>query len=1542
MKVKKITLILALFMVLVCCLGAVSAAEDAGSDVAASDDVSVDEAVGEIDSNDESISANEQADNVDDTNSALSAQQNNDTSSEPILEEQNNQEPLKSGTKTVDVTSYEELVNTINSAVEDSENNIYIINLNSGSYKKPTTTLNPGNYHPKIIINGNHQILYDNPSIFGTLDIKNMCEIEINNLTFRHGLKSYVNLFLDNVTLYSTMTSYSGNNLTIQNMILTKKITNNGNLIIGENVSFNGGSIGGSGKVITDDEEAILPYMTAYNGDYIIKDTTISTARTNYGNLIIKNTTINAKITNKGNLTICDDVVLGSSFTLVNTGNLTSNKTELADYVTIYEGNNIITGKNINVEKTNNGNLTIINSNINAKITNNGNLTLSNDISNPSFDIVNNGNLILDNLTINTIIRNYGSITIGNNVTYGDNFLITISDNVITNGTTNIASHLVVLNGDYTIGNTTDTSSHDNYGILTYINSTITGAIRNYGSIIFKNSTINSRIQSTSGTLTFEDDVIFGSNFALIGNAQIIINDVNKIVPYMNIYSGDYLIENLTISQEKTNTKNLTIRNSILNAKFTNEGNLTIENSTINQISNTGIVTIINSTINNTLENNGILIIGDNIIIGSKCLITGSGKVIADNINEIFPYINTFAGEAVIELGNYNKPIQNSGNLTIENSTLSENIFNWQNGYLTLKNSTIMTYVQNMGILECLNSTLNNTIVNTGTLIISDDTIIGENFKLQGKGSLIINDTHPAYQDLLDFVTVYSGNIVLNNKTIDAPKTNKGTLALNNCTIDSTINNMGRIIIDDDTVFGTNAKITGDGEIVINDISKILPIIDAINGNYVIEDAILTKSYIFDDMVTLINCTITNPENINYGTLILKNCTVDVGTDNTFLTNYGTVTISKDTKIIGKIDDLVDGVIDEGAPKTWVVNDRTINIYFDEDGYLTSRVNPGDTLDIRGTIKLKKSLIINKPVNIISSTKDAYIDLNTTGGSYFGENPGSCFSITKDGAYTNVTGIYFHNTQLWIYNTHHVTLDGISAVVEDQRVGSGVGQTSIRENSSYITVKNSYFYTKDNGGSSTLVLAWANYCTLENNTIVGVGEVGNLLYLTTYNVDIPQGSIVNSYNKIINNRITGPDQAAGICFGICICGYGNLVDNNTLTYSGQGIMFQWGSGVTGVEQDESLIGSGDNIVSNNKLYGGCGVEAGDIVYNNYMEGKLSVRANSTAYNNTATGLSVGPNSKAYNNTISGKVTFNAAAKDATIENNTIKGDIEIPSTVTNVTLKGNEITGSIILDGSNNKISNNRITTTGEYAVYSNKLGKNNNLTDNYMVANGKVGNDAVSLRDPSNVIASAGVATKVEVSVPGEVTVNKTVQVTVKLTDANGNPIDGQVTVSSALGSETVNVTKGTGVYQYTPKAIGEDTISVKFAGKDTFYLSSNSSNVKVVAEQQKTPVKPAAKTVVSLSFVKAPKKVSKKAKKLILSAKLKINGKLAKGKKLTFKFKGKTFKVKTNKKGVAKLTIKSKVLKKLLKKVKAGKKVKYQVSYGKKTVKKTLKVKK
>lgn len=83
---------------------------------------------------------------------------------------------------------------------------------------------------------------------------------------------------------------------------------------------------------------------------------------------------------------------------------------------------------------------------------------------------------------------------------------------------------------------------------------------------------------------------------------------------------------------------------------------------------------------------------------------------------------------------------------------------------------------------------------------------------------------------------------------------------------------------------------------------------------------------------------------------------------------------------------------------------------------------------------------------------------------------------------------------------------------------------------------------------------------------------------------------------------------------------------------------------------------------------------------------------------------------------------------------------------------------------------------------------------------------------------------------------------------------------------------------------------------------------------------------------------KVKKSAKKLVIKATLKIDGKAVKYKKLNFKFNKIKYTARTNKNGVAKITIPKSVLKKL----KKGKKVKYQVTYGKKTVKLSTKVKK
>ncbi|PWB88282.1 Ig-like domain repeat protein [Methanobrevibacter thaueri] len=93
--------------------------------------------------------------------------------------------------------------------------------------------------------------------------------------------------------------------------------------------------------------------------------------------------------------------------------------------------------------------------------------------------------------------------------------------------------------------------------------------------------------------------------------------------------------------------------------------------------------------------------------------------------------------------------------------------------------------------------------------------------------------------------------------------------------------------------------------------------------------------------------------------------------------------------------------------------------------------------------------------------------------------------------------------------------------------------------------------------------------------------------------------------------------------------------------------------------------------------------------------------------------------------------------------------------------------------------------------------------------------------------------------------------------------------------------------------------------------------------------------KSIITAKNINAKK--SAKAVKIKVTLKM-VNKKYLKNKKITLKFNKKTFKAKTNKKGVATFTIKNSVYKKL----KTNKKYTYQVIYGKDNVKKTIKFKK
>ena len=422
-----------------------------------------------------------------------------------------------------------------------------------------------------------------------------------------------------------------------------------------------------------------------------------------------------------------------------------------------------------------------------------------------------------------------------------------------------------------------------------------------------------------------------------------------------------------------------------------------------------------------------------------------------------------------------------------------------------------------------------------------------------------------------------------------------------------------------------------------------------------------------------------------------------------------------------------------------IVTNETFFDYF-INGTLADYVPEGATLDFRGKFyshdDVKFDLVINKPINMISTTGDAFIDLNTTAGSLLGENPGSCFTINNGGSGSNVSGIIFHNTQVWIYDAHNVVLNNISVIVENKRVGSGVGTTAIRHGSTNVTLKNSYIYTSNNGGSSSIVLTHVQNCTVENNTIVGEGNVGNLLYLNTFN---DAGcDLSNDYNKIINNKITGPSPAAGICYGIGINGNNNLIAGNVINYAGNGIVPAWGATPN------------NNTYCGNVLIGGASmsVAASSIAYNNTVSGTLTIGSGSVAYNNTAKAISVSSNSVVSNSSATATLTVQAGAKvanvtaaslsvngkNAVIENVSISGVGTIRSSATNTTLINSTFGDMLTVQSAKNTIKyNNIVLATGDAAILA--TGGDNVITNNYLIAGDKLGDNAVNSTVETNIV---------------------------------------------------------------------------------------------------------------------------------------------------------------------------------------------------------------
>jgi hypothetical protein len=191
----------------------------------------------------------------------------------------------------------------------------------------------------------------------------------------------------------------------------------------------------------------------------------------------------------------------------------------------------------------------------------------------------------------------------------------------------------------------------------------------------------------------------------------------------------------------------------------------------------------------------------------------------------------------------------------------------------------------------------------------------------------------------------------------------------------------------------------------------------------------------------------------------------------------------------------------------------------------------------------------------------------------------------------------------------------------------------------------------------------------------------------------------------------------------------------------------------------------------------------------------------------------------------------------------------------------------------------------------------------------------------------------------------------------ATGQKVTEKVTiVKRIINNKNVKMDYGSGK-QYVVRAIGDngkpvgagEVVGFKVNGVDyngitnkngyaKLTIKLNPKKYKITAQYRAYKVSNKIVVKQTLKLVKKAITVKKSAKSFKIKATMKwSNGKAIKGKKITFRFHGKAYTAKTNKKGVAQVTIKKSVIKTL----KVGKKYKFSAKIRTNFVKGTVKIK-
>lgn len=252
-----------------------------------------------------------------------------------------------------------------------------------------------------------------------------------------------------------------------------------------------------------------------------------------------------------------------------------------------------------------------------------------------------------------------------------------------------------------------------------------------------------------------------------------------------------------------------------------------------------------------------------------------------------------------------------------------------------------------------------------------------------------------------------------------------------------------------------------------------------------------------------------------------------------------------------------------------------------------------------------------------------------------------------------------------------------------------------------------------------------------------------------------------------------------------------------------------------------------------------------------------------------------------------------------------------------------------VYDAEGSPLANAKVTVKVDTNTYTVQTDSNGVLRLNNKLA---VGNHAIVIINPVT-----GEYKLNNLKIAARITGNKNVKIffadnskyTVRIVGDDGNYVGAGEVVKMNVGGKTYSVKTDANGYATLKLSlkVKKHTITITYKG----FTTKNTVTVKSVVKPLKKLVKLNKK---SKSKSKKTAKAKKKSKYLKIKVKLK-GKKVLKKKRVYMKFKGKTYKAKTNKKGIATF----KVPKKVTKKLKKGKKYKATFTYKVKANGKTLK---